>query len=315
LNPLIVNHVQALFLMNRLKLVNEARQSRLEIFKESATHGVPSGGGHTLSRLLQLSGEQLAGQVRTLFEAYREGFAASNTSPTEEEFDEIRKELDTLYDTFLHSERTRLEVEAKRLNVHSGIPKNVGESSAPRLTAILAEFNVWRTQVALRDAPPQFSIAKVPSITALSDKVVLKEDLLQLQKANTTATIALLYIDLDNFKHVNTHKTHAGGDKVIEQAAALICGAVLHKGRVYRLNGKGGDEFGVILINHDLTEAKATGERIRTSVEAGQLCDVVSVTTSIGIAMVNHGMTPEDALMKADAAMYKAKEKKNTVSV
>jgi len=126
------------------------------------------------------------------------------------------------------------------------------------------------------------------------------------------AAFGLLYIDLDNFKSVNTAKGHDGGDTCIALAASIIGSVVQHKGRVYRLHGTC-DEFAVILPNFDESEARVTAERIRKAVEEQKPGGDILVTTSIGVFIATGEIAAEDGLAQADKAMYVAKETKNTV--
>ena len=74
----------------------------------------------------------------------------------------------------------------------------------------------------------------------------------------------------------------------------------------------GGEEFVILLVNTDIRRAREVAERIRWAVEAHHFPDHehqrVPVTTSIGVAGLKEDETPEQALVRADAALYRAKE-------
>jgi diguanylate cyclase (GGDEF)-like protein len=125
--------------------------------------------------------------------------------------------------------------------------------------------------------------------------------------------VALLFIDLDNFKTVNDQLgSHAEGDKCLVRAVAEMAQVIIHKGKLYR---RSGDEFIVILPNFDLREAAAVAERIRASIEQARPGGAVKVTASIGVATSqSSGITDAKSLeASADTAMYAAKETKNRV--
>ncbi|MFM7760746.1 MAG: putative bifunctional diguanylate cyclase/phosphodiesterase, partial [Burkholderiaceae bacterium] len=121
--------------------------------------------------------------------------------------------------------------------------------------------------------------------------------------------LALMFIDLDNFKGVNDTIGHPAGDEVLVQAAARIRDTVRASDYVVRL---GGDEFTVVLDNADLDEAVAriAGTLItQLSVPypvSGAM--VSSVSASIGISLFPQDGTDAETLIKhADVAMYAAK--------
>ena len=124
--------------------------------------------------------------------------------------------------------------------------------------------------------------------------------------------VALLFIDLDNFKSVNDQLGHAEGDKCLVRAVKAMSAAIIHKGRLYR---RSGDEFIVVLPNIDSREATAVAERIRAAIDEARPGGEVRVTASIGVATSqSDGVTDAASLEKlADAKMYEAKKTKNRV--
>ena len=128
-------------------------------------------------------------------------------------------------------------------------------------------------------------------------------------------SVALLFIDLDGFKHVNDNFGHSKGDQLLKYAAQRIESAVRTSDSVARLSG---DEFAIMLCGDNDVYIN---EKVATKVLAElatpfQLAEKEAhVTASIGIAIFpDDGHLSEDLLAKADSAMYKAKEKgKNNV--
>lgn len=130
--------------------------------------------------------------------------------------------------------------------------------------------------------------------------------------------LAVLFLDLDRFKHVNDSMGHAAGDRMLKAAGARLRQCVHERDTVARL---GGDEFTVILENivdvHDATDmAQLLLEAFQLPLGMGGSQDVV-ISPSIGIAMYpDDGQVPTDLLKYADTAMYQAKEHgRNTYAV
>jgi diguanylate cyclase (GGDEF)-like protein len=137
---------------------------------------------------------------------------------------------------------------------------------------------------------------------------VLRADLSERMKSGL---VALLFIDLDNFKSVNDQLgSHAEGDKCLVRAVAAMAQVIIHKGNLYR---RSGDEFIAVLPNFDLQEATAAGERIRASIEQARPGGEVKVTASIGVATSRSSGVTDAASLEAlaDKAMYEAKKNRN----
>src|ERR1700733_873207 len=135
--------------------------------------------------------------------------------------------------------------------------------------------------------------------------------------------MALLYLDLDRFKRINDNLGHAVGDALLKHVARRIrqsiraddraaepaAGPSPTQPRVARL---GGDEFVVLLTElSDEAHAAAVADRIERSLGKPFECDGhrFVVTPSIGIALYPRDATDvEDLLVKADMAMYRAKD-------
>jgi diguanylate cyclase (GGDEF)-like protein/PAS domain S-box-containing protein len=120
--------------------------------------------------------------------------------------------------------------------------------------------------------------------------------------------IAVLFLDLDNFKSVNDTLGHATGDRLLSCVAGRLLNATRGCDTVARL---GGDEFGVLLEHvQTLADAEIVAQRIteslRTPIDVGG-GRTMTVTTSIGIARAEPGHGSEELLRNADVAMYAAK--------
>jgi diguanylate cyclase (GGDEF)-like protein len=151
-----------------------------------------------------------------------------------------------------------------------------------------------------------FSLSRLP-----------KKDELLAELKNSLARgseIALMVIDLDNFKQVNDTKGHAKGDACLENVIKVIGKALGRKGTLYRW---GGDEFAVMLPDFSTDEALGTAERIRKAIEEAKPGGEISVTASLGICANDRIETPtaEALLDSADKAMYTSKRNgKNRVT-
>ena len=120
---------------------------------------------------------------------------------------------------------------------------------------------------------------------------------------------ALLYIDLDQFKYLNDTAGHDAGDKLLVEASQRLRECVRNSDAVARL---GGDEFAVVLREVQEGEAVTIAEHLRSMLqEVAYISEEVSfkLSCSIGIAMIEPGLTDKDVLANADIACNIAKRK------
>ena len=123
--------------------------------------------------------------------------------------------------------------------------------------------------------------------------------------------VALMFMDLDDFKKVNDSHGHDVGDKLLKAAAMRISKPIRETDIASRF---GGDEFVILLSNieskkHVDTVAKKLIEEFKEPIIVDGVTFYVSI--SIGIAITNHSRaTPVELLRHADIAMYEAKAKK-----
>ncbi|MEO8661486.1 MAG: EAL domain-containing protein [Bryobacteraceae bacterium] len=122
--------------------------------------------------------------------------------------------------------------------------------------------------------------------------------------------VAVLFLDLDGFKHINDSLGHPIGDKLLQSVAKRIEGCVGDSDTVSR---QGGDEFVVLLPQADHWEsaARIAGRILHSMAEAHNIDEhELHVTTSIGVSVYPEDGTDAETLIKnADTAMYQAKEK------
>jgi diguanylate cyclase (GGDEF)-like protein len=123
--------------------------------------------------------------------------------------------------------------------------------------------------------------------------------------------LAVMFIDLDGFKKINDTHGHAIGDKVLQVVAQRLHEQVRGEDTVCRY---GGDEFLYLLVNPQSTEniqrvAHNVFARVSQVLSIDDL--ILTVVPSIGIAVYpDDGSTAQELVANADAAMYRAKEKK-----
>jgi diguanylate cyclase (GGDEF)-like protein len=127
-------------------------------------------------------------------------------------------------------------------------------------------------------------------------------NLLQHELLQRRRRIALAYIDLDGFKHVNDEYGHARGDEVLATMAEAAR-SVLRRGDV--LARIGGDEFGLMLVDVSPEEATVAVERLRARFE--ELTAPLETSFSAGIALAAPGVTATELISDADRAMYEQK--------
>jgi diguanylate cyclase (GGDEF)-like protein/PAS domain S-box-containing protein len=147
-------------------------------------------------------------------------------------------------------------------------------------------------------------------LTGLANRVLLRDHLERAvaRRERSGGSVALLFVDLDDFKRINDSYGHAAGDQILVRIAERLVGAVRAGDVVGRQSG---DEFAVILgqVRGD-DEATVSAERIlaelRRPIQLG--AHSIIVGGSIGIALtVGRDETAEELLTQADAAMYAAK--------
>jgi diguanylate cyclase (GGDEF)-like protein len=147
-------------------------------------------------------------------------------------------------------------------------------------------------------------------LTGLHNRTTLVERMHGLigQATSDGQALAVMFIDLDQFKEVNDVQGHFVGDQVLRTVAERLAEGLPAGTELARW---GGDEFVAVMRGQSQTlGAKAIGQSIRAHlarpIELGG--DSVRIDASIGLAYFpDHGATPEDLIRSADVAMYAAK--------
>jgi diguanylate cyclase (GGDEF)-like protein len=145
-------------------------------------------------------------------------------------------------------------------------------------------------------------------LTNLPNRALFAERLDHAMVRAGDGCVAVLFIDLDNFKTVNDTLGHAAGDALLVAATERVVQCVRREDTIARL---GGDEFTVLLEDmHDPSDAARMAERIRDSLNEPFDLDgkVATISSSIGIALdTDRSHAPDDLMREADLAMYRAK--------
>lgn len=153
--------------------------------------------------------------------------------------------------------------------------------------------------------------ANYDGLTGLPNRRMFRDRLeMEVKKSHRTDnTLALLFLDLDNFKEVNDTQGHDAGDILLIEASHRIKNAVRETDTIARL---GGDEFTIILSElDDLNHVEIICQKILSALN--QPFDInhlqLYVSASIGITLYpNDAKTASDLLKNADQAMYLAKD-------
>jgi len=147
-------------------------------------------------------------------------------------------------------------------------------------------------------------------LTNLPNRLLLKDRLSQAiatARRNDTR-VAVMFLDLDGFKHINDSLGHAVGDKLLRSVAKRLVSSVRSSDTVGR---QGGDEFVVLLAEiRDAADAGISAKKLLTATATSYTIDPhdLRVTASIGVSTYPEDGEDAETLMKnADTAMYQAK--------
>lgn len=154
------------------------------------------------------------------------------------------------------------------------------------------------------------TLTDVDRLTGLLNRAAMQRDLaLEAESsAQNSTTYSIAMIDLDHFKSVNDQYGHPVGDVVLEQMAERFSESLRPRDRIYRY---GGEEFLVLLPETASVAAQPVLERLRQRASSRPVTDGVikiTQTVSIGFVEIFQGESPDDAIGRADRALYRAKK-------
>ncbi len=183
-------------------------------------------------------------------------------------------------------------------------------------TDLLDDPNVAGVVVTARDVTERRALEEQlahqafhDSLTGLANRALFRdrvEHALELTRRRDRV-IAVLFIDLDDFKTINDSLGHAAGDDLLVAVARRLQACLRPEDTCARL---GGDEFGIMVENISEPEAAvvvATRILGALSEPLALLGSVVEVKASVGIALGSSALTTSELLRNADLAMYRAK--------
>jgi len=153
-------------------------------------------------------------------------------------------------------------------------------------------------------------LAEHDALTGLPNRLLLNDRLnLAITRANREAKmLAVFFLDLDNFKHVNDSLGHSIGDELLNSVARRLLDCIRAPDTVSR---QGGDEF--VLMLQDVRHAEDAAFTAKRILKATQEVHAIAnhklhITASVGISIYpNDGLDAETLLKNADTAMFQAK--------
>jgi diguanylate cyclase (GGDEF)-like protein len=178
-----------------------------------------------------------------------------------------------------------------------------GERLVLRVIELEGETDAGRRKG--RDPHPE---GERDSLTGLGSRGAYDSDLVRMLEESRGADLplAMIVVDLDNFKSLNDDLGHPVGDGALQRVAREMVKIAHGRGCAYRY---GGEEFVVVLPNATGPEACAVAERLRANVQRLRIKELGrQVTVSVGVAVYPTNATNAETLFKeADDAMYVAK--------
>jgi diguanylate cyclase (GGDEF)-like protein len=210
-----------------------------------------------------------------------------------------------------NSDDEKIAIECIEAGAQDFIVKS--EITTSRLTrALFHAKERYKIEQELRDSRELMrQLAEKDSLTGLSNRHVFEEQLsLAIPRAKRLNNgLALIMLDLDNFKHINDTLGHAAGDQLLVEVADRFTRQIREGDLLCRL---GGDEFAVLVYDvNDPDRIQRLTNRILNALSGTFKIEGVdlTVTTSIGVANFPDSAVDASQLLKcADIAMYRSKE-------
>jgi diguanylate cyclase (GGDEF)-like protein len=178
------------------------------------------------------------------------------------------------------------------------IARRARDSQHDAATALQRDLDVQR----LRDEAARDPLTELPNRRGLLSALAAATD----GRTQDGRQHALFLLDLDNFKRVNDQEGHAAGDRVLRVVVERFKSAARPTDFLARL---GGDEFAVIAYDVDRSAAATIGARLVACLHTPIAAERAhQVGVSVGVCLIpQDGITSDEILAYADAAMYQAK--------
>ena len=218
----------------------------------------------------------------------------------------------------------KLEAYSRRLgeaqgvsDIHSIISSLIGDTtemsvSSKRLRSRLEKStaNAKSLRQELRKTKQE---ARVDALTGLNNRRAFDIELEEVHEKFQTSggMYCVLMIDVDNFKIFNDNYGHKVGDAVLQVVGAILKETVGNGGSAARY---GGEEFVLLIHTPSISQACAMAERARRRFASKRFKiaktgkSIGEITASVGVALVNAEDTPESIVVRADKALYLAKQ-------
>ena len=195
------------------------------------------------------------------------------------------------------------------MNIESGIMGIKQDSLLARIAELEAENAALKAQVEQLRQETMLD-AMLPVYNRRAFRRELERTIALLDRYDIGS--ALLYLDIDAFKAINDDYGHAAGDAVLSLVAQTLLQTVRVSDTVGRL---GGDEFAIALIQSDEVATLAKIKAIKKAFEGLEVQtakgETIQFSISIGYTVLVRGDDTDQALERADAAMYAQKRKRS----
>ena len=247
-----------------------------------------------------------------------------------EQRDDLEQLLEYGADDFISKPITPLELSARvraaviRLQDHAqylaGRAAATGDGRRGRISSLLAENRELRREYQKvrrinedleRSCQELEMLASLDPLSGLLNRRTLFQRIeIEIERSlRLGLPLTGIMIDIDHFKRVNDNFGHPCGDMVIREIGARLTRSL----RKYDYAGRyGGEEFFVLFSNTTSELARSIAERFRKDVEDSAFPwenEMLKLTVSIGISQYIPGESPERWISRADAAMYRAKQR------
>lgn len=196
-----------------------------------------------------------------------------------------------------------------------GSEASIEDSTAPihdRCGHVTGAVMVFRDVSAERELSRRmFYLAQHDSLTDLPNRLLLSDRLTQAmaRAQRCRQQLAVLFLDVDRFKHINDSLGHGIGDRLLQAVARRLLASVRSSDTVSR---QGGDEFVILLseVTH-AQDAAVTADKIILALRKPYRIDHYDLHLTVSIGIVTYpedGIDAETLLKNADFAMYRAKD-------
>ena len=235
------------------------------------------------------------------------GVPAAGPAGAEQDLDRVQRKVEAARAVLLRLLQDVVVAESRLSNSQAAQIMEANEQLV--LTALRNQAEVETATQALTDVA---RLAAIDPLTQLPNRVLMIDRFAQAiaTAKRHGARLALLFLDLDEFKEINDQLGHAAGDAVLQQVAQRLSSTVREADTVSRY---GGDEFLILLteVSQAADAALLAGKLLAALSTPFHVSDETrQLTASIGISLYpDDGETVRALIDRADAAMYQAKRK------